>query len=103
METKINTGLLAFGMSGKVFHAPFIDAHPDFNLRGITERNRKIAATDYPSIISYNSIDELIADNEIDLLIINTPNFTHYEYAKQALKAGKHILVEKPFTATSTQ
>ena len=103
METKINTGLLAFGMSGKVFHAPFIDAHPGFNLRGITERNRKIAAADYPAIISYDSIDDLITDDEIDLVIINTPNFTHYEYAKQALKAGKHILVEKPFTATTAQ
>lgn len=103
MNTKINTGLLAFGMSGKVFHAPFIDAHPGFSLRGITERNRKVASADYPSILSYNSIDELIADDEIDLVIINTPNFTHYDYAKQALKAGKHILVEKPFTATSAQ
>lgn len=103
MNTKINTGLLAFGMSGKVFHAPFIHAHPGFNLRAITERTRKLAATDYPSIISYNSIEDLIADDEIDLVIVNTPSFTHYEYAKQALKAGKHILVEKPFTATSAQ
>lgn len=103
MSTKITTGLLAFGMSGKVFHAPFIEAHPGFHLHGITERNRKLAAAEYPSIISYDSIDELIADDEIDLVIINTPNFTHYEYAKQALLAGKHILVEKPFTATSTQ
>ncbi|MBC7614800.1 MAG: Gfo/Idh/MocA family oxidoreductase [Pedobacter sp.] len=103
MNTKINTGLLAFGMSGKVFHAPFINAHPGFSLRGITERNRKLATADYPSVISYNSIDELIADDEIDLVIVNTPNFTHFEYAKQALKAGKHILVEKPFTATSAQ
>lgn len=103
MNTKINTGILAFGMSGKVFHAPFIEAHPGFNLRGITERNRKLAADEYPSMISYNSIDELIADEEIDLVIINTPNFTHYDYAKQALLAGKHILVEKPFTPTSAQ
>ncbi|MGF1925448.1 MAG: Gfo/Idh/MocA family protein, partial [Bacteroidia bacterium] len=103
MSTKITTGLLAFGMSGKVFHAPFIEAHPGFHLHGITERNRKVAVLDYPSIISYDSIDELIADDEIDLVIINTPNFTHYEYAKQALLAGKHILVEKPFTAASTQ
>lgn len=103
MKTIINTGLLAYGMSGKVFHAPFIDAHPGFNLRGITERNRKQAVADYPSIISYNSIDALIADDEIDLVIINTPNFTHFEYAKAALHAGKHILVEKPFTATTAQ
>ena len=103
MNTKINTGLLAFGMSGKVFHAPFIDAHPGFSLRGITERNHKLATAEYPSIISYNSIDALISDDDIDLVIVNTPNFTHYEYAKKALKAGKHILVEKPFTATSAQ
>lgn len=103
MNSKINTGLLAYGMSGKVFHAPFVNTHPGFNLKSIVERNRKIAPNDYPEIISYNSVDELINDEGIDLVIINTPNNTHYEYAKQALKAGKHILVEKPFTATNEQ
>jgi len=94
---------MAYGMSGKVFHAPFVDTHPGFNLRGIVERNKKQAATDYPSIISYNSVDELLSDPEIDLVIINTPSYTHYEYAKKALEAGKHILVEKPFTATTKE
>lgn len=103
MNSKINTGLLAYGMSGKVFHAPFVSTHPGFNLRGIVERNHKIAQKDYPEIISYNSVDELLNDDAIDLVIINTPNNTHYEFAKQALKAGKHILVEKPFTATTEQ
>ena len=103
MNGKINTGLLAYGMSGKVFHAPFIATHEGFNLKGIVERTKKLAQLDYPEIISYNSVDELINDETIDLVIINTPNNTHYEYAKQALKAGKHILVEKPFTATTAQ
>lgn len=103
MEPQINTGLLAFGMSGKVFHAPFIATHPGFNLKGIVERTKKLAQYDYPEIKSYNSVDELINDPTIDLVIINTPNNTHYEYAKQALNAGKHILVEKPFTATTAQ
>ena len=103
MNNKINAGLLAYGMSGKVFHAPFVAAHSAFNLHAVTERNHKHAAADYPSVISYNSVDELLADPKIDLAIINTPNFTHFEYAKQALNAGKHILVEKPFTATSAQ
>ncbi|RZK58565.1 MAG: oxidoreductase [Pedobacter sp.] len=103
MNSKINTGLLAYGMSGKVFHAPFVSTHSGFNLKGIVERNRKIAQDDYPEIISYNSVDELINDEDIDLVIINTPNNKHYEYAKQALTAGKHILVEKPFTATTDQ
>jgi scyllo-inositol 2-dehydrogenase (NADP+) len=103
MSTQINTGLLAYGMSGKVFHAPFVDTHPGFKLHAVTERNKKQAVADYPSVISYNSIEELLADEAIDLVIINTPNYTHYEYAKQALIAGKHILVEKPFTATTAQ
>ena len=90
-------------MSGKVFHAPFVNAHPGFELRAITERNRKQAAIDYPGIISYDSIDELIQDEEIELIIINTPNYTHYDYAAKSLNAGKHILVEKPFTATSAE
>jgi scyllo-inositol 2-dehydrogenase (NADP+) len=103
MNSKINTGLLAYGMSGKVFHAPFVSTHPGFNFVGVTERNQKQAVKDYPSIKSYDSIEELIADESIELVIINTPNFTHYDYAKLALKAGKHILVEKPFTATGAQ
>ncbi len=103
MNNKINTGLLAYGMSGKVFHAPFIDSHPAFNLSAVTERNHKNAANDYPSIKSYNSVDDLLADDTIDLVIVNSPNYTHYEYAKLALMAGKHILVEKPFTATTAQ
>lgn len=103
MNRKINTGLLAYGMSGKVFHAPFISTHQGFNFTAIVERTNKIAKQDYPEIKSYNSVEELIADDSIELVIINTPNFTHYEYAKMALNAGKHILVEKPFTATVAQ
>jgi scyllo-inositol 2-dehydrogenase (NADP+) len=103
MNKKINTGLLAYGMSGKLFHAPFIEAHDGFNFTAIVERTNKLAQKDYPNIISYHSVEELIADDSIELIIINTPNFTHYEYAKAALNAGKHVLVEKPFTATSAQ
>ena len=103
MNRKINTGLLAYGMSGKVFHAPFISTHNGYNFTAIVERTNKLAQQDYPEIKSYNSVEELITDDSIELVIINTPNFTHYEYAKMALNAGKHILVEKPFTATVAQ
>ena len=103
MESVITTGLLAYGMSGKVFHAPFIEAHHGFKLRAITERTCKKASQDYPDIISYDSVDALLNDPVIDLVIINTPNNTHYEYAIQALRKGKHILVEKPFSATTAE
>lgn len=103
MNTQLKVGLLAYGMSGKVFHAPFVSTHPGFKLHAVLERNQKQAAAAYPEIVSYNTIDDLLADETIDLVIVNTPNYLHYQHAKQALNAGKHILVEKPFTATSTQ
>lgn len=96
----INTGLLAYGMSGKVFHAPFVSAHEGFNLVAVAERHTKQASGDYPGVISYNSPEDLLEDQNISLVIINTPNYTHYDYAKKALLKGKDILVEKPFTAT---
>ncbi|QNK62622.1 Gfo/Idh/MocA family oxidoreductase [Pedobacter sp. PAMC26386] len=103
MTKVITTGLMAYGMSGKIFHGPFLTAHPGFKLHAVTERNQKNAEKDFTGIISYNSIEDLLADQSIELIIINTPNYTHYNYAKQALNAGKHILVEKPFTATSAE
>lgn len=103
MDTTINTGLLAFGMSGQVFHAPFIFAHPAFTLSAITERSKKLAHQYYPEVRSCNSIDELIDDPNIELVIVNTPNNTHFEYAVKALKAGKHVLVEKPCTSNLTE
>lgn len=99
----ITAGLLAYGMSGKVFHAPFLNAHQGFNLKAVVERSKKNAVIDYPSIESYNSVDELLNDSEIELVVVNTPNNLHYQHSKAALQKGKHILVEKPFTATSVQ
>jgi len=99
----ITAGLLAYGMSGKVFHAPFLNAHNGFTLKAVVERSNKNAERDYPNVVSYNSVDELLADEEIELVIVNTPNNLHYEHAKAALEQGKHILVEKPFTATTAQ
>jgi len=107
METKsnkiIHVGLLAFGMSGRIFHAPFLTLAHGFNLRAVTERNEKKAKLYYPDIISYNNIDELLDDDNIELVVINTPNNLHYEHSKLALQKHKHILVEKPFTATAAQ
>ncbi len=103
MKKEIVTGIMSYGMSGKVFHAPFVNAHPGFKFHAITERTKKEAIKNYPGIISYDTIDELIDDEAIELIIINTPNYTHYDYASRCLNAGKDILVEKPFTATSAE
>jgi scyllo-inositol 2-dehydrogenase (NADP+) len=103
MENQIVTGILSYGMSGRLFHAPFVDTHGGFRFYAVTERNEKKAALRYPDIISYSSVDDLIADPKVELVIVNTPNNTHYEFSKKALLAGKHVLVEKPFAATSAE
>jgi scyllo-inositol 2-dehydrogenase (NADP+) len=103
MEQPIVTALLAYGMSGKVFHAPFLEAHPGFSLYAVLERNQKKALHDYPSIHSYSTLEELLHDDRIELVVINTPNNTHYEFALLALLAHKHILIEKPATTTSVE
>ena len=103
MNKPIITGILSYGMSGKLFHAPFVNAHSGFKLHAVTERTRKAAEERYTGIRSYDSVSELINDPEIELVIVNTPNNTHFEYAKEALQAGKHVLVEKPFAVSSKQ
>lgn len=103
MQKPIRTGILSFGMSGKLFHTPFVAAHPGFELYAVVERSEKTAQLRFPEIKSYNSVDELIADPAIELVIINTPNYTHFEFAQKSLRAGKHVLVEKPFTVTTAE
>jgi scyllo-inositol 2-dehydrogenase (NADP+) len=103
MSTPIVTGLMAYGMSGRIFHAPFISTNPAFSLKAVVERNEKKAANIYPDIISYNSIDDLLNDSEIELIIVNTPSYLHFEHAVKALNAGKHVLIEKPAAATSAE
>lgn len=100
-KKSIVTGILSYGMSGRVFHAPFIHQKTRFELRAIVERHEKRAQQRYPNIISYDSVAELLDDDVIELVIINTPNDTHVDYATKALEAGKHILVEKPFAPSS--
>jgi scyllo-inositol 2-dehydrogenase (NADP+) len=100
---KINTALLSFGMSGKLFHAPFIEVHPGFNFYAVWERSKNLAEEKYPGVKTYRTLQELLNDDAVELVIINTPNYTHYEYTKMALEAGKHIIVEKPFTVTSEE
>lgn len=98
MSTPINTALCSFGMSGLVFHSPFLTVNPHFNFYAVLERTKNIAAEKYPEVKTYRTLEAMLADDLVELVIVNTPNYTHYEYAKKALEAGKHVVVEKPFT-----
>ena len=103
MQKPIVTALLAYGMSGKLFHAPFVHAHPGFDFKGVLEHNTKKVNADYPAIKSYDKLEEILNDPEIELVIVNTPSNTHVDYSRMALLAGKDILVEKPLTLSQTQ
>jgi scyllo-inositol 2-dehydrogenase (NADP+) len=96
----INTALLSFGMSGQVFHAPFLRVHDGFNFYAVWERTKNLAQQKYPSVKTYRTLEDLLNDEAIELVVVNTPSVTHYEYAKRCLLAGKNVIVEKPFTAT---
>ena len=99
----INTALCSYGMSGHLFHAPFIKAHPDFNLYAVFERTKNLAEKKYPNIKTFRALEDILKDETIDLVVVNTPNITHYDYTKKALEAGKHVIVEKPFTVTTKE
>ena len=103
MNRTIVTGMASFGMSGRVFHGPLLRHHSNFKIKRIVERSKNTARADYPDAIISRSFEELLGDNEIELIVVNTPNRTHHELARNALQAGKHVVVEKPFTLTVAQ
>ncbi len=98
----LNVGIVGFGLSGQVFHAPFIDVNPDFNLHTIVTSGT-LAGEKYPSVKITPSFNELLVNPEIDIVIVCSPNALHFRHASEALRAGKHVIVEKPFTVNSTE
>lgn len=99
----INTAICSFGMSGLVFHAPFISVNPKFNFYGVLERTKNLAQEKYSNVKTFRTIDDLVNDKNIELVVVNTPNITHYEFTKKAIVAKKHVIIEKPFTATFSE
>jgi scyllo-inositol 2-dehydrogenase (NADP+) len=94
----LNVALCSYGMSGKVFHAPLITAEPHLQLHTILQRSEPTALADYPQVNIVNSFEALLANPDIHVVVVNTPNEHHYPMTKAALVAGKHVVVEKPFT-----
>lgn len=103
MSGGIKTGICSYGMSGKLFHAPFIQAHPGYELVAIVERHNQDSKERYPDAKLYRSVEELCADKELQLIVVNTPTYLHYEQAKMVLEAGKNMVIEKPFAVTTKE
>lgn len=98
----IQVGLAGFGMSGQIFHAPFISADPRFTLKKVYERTSDKSKQAYPSVEVVRTFDELLT-GDIDLVVVSTPNQYHVPMAAQAMRAGKSVIVEKPVAATSRE
>ncbi|KAG1753884.1 uncharacterized protein EDB91DRAFT_1043575 [Suillus paluster] len=102
----IKTCVLGVGLAGLTFHVPFVLALPElFTLTAVLERNPqtpggKVHQRFGATTKIYRTIEEVVNDPEIELVIVGTPNDTHYPLAKAALEAGKHVLVDKPVTET---
>ncbi|KAJ2720447.1 hypothetical protein GGI07_004593 [Coemansia sp. Benny D115] len=102
-SSPIKVGVVGFGMSARVFHCPLIDSNPNFELTAVVERHGAKSKQKYPQVQVLSSIEELVSLADIQLIVITTPNDTHVPYAKLSMQAGKHCVVEKPFTVTETE
>lgn len=103
MENEIGVGVIGFGLATRVFHAPFVTAVPGLQLYSIVERTNEEAVKSYPQCKTVRSVNELLSDTAVKLVVIATPNNTHFAMAKEALEAGKHVVIDKPFAASSAE
>ena len=99
----ITVGLVGFGSAARVFHAPVIRAVPGLELTAIAQRHGDSARQAYPEVQVFRDADALLASGAARLIVIATPNDTHYELARRALAAGHDVVVDKPFTLTSDE
>jgi scyllo-inositol 2-dehydrogenase (NADP+) len=105
-STPIRAGVLGYGLSGRVFHAPFLAANPDFSLDAIVTSNPERSAAaraSYPGVQVLRTAEELFSRGDLDLAVIGTPPETHVPLAHAALDAGLAVVIDKPFASTSRE
>ncbi len=96
--SRLQVGLIGYGYAGKTFHAPLIAAVPELALAAVASSDAAKVHADWPGVAVHASPAELIARDDLDLVVIATPNDTHFPLARDALLAGRHVVVDKPFT-----
>jgi predicted dehydrogenase len=103
MRNELRVGLIGYGFAGRTFHAPVITAVSDLKLAKVVQRSGTSAKERYPWVEVVNHVQDLYWDDNIELIVVTTPSTVHYEFVKDALQAGKHVIVEKPFTVTTDE
>jgi len=94
----LRAGLVGYGFAGQTFHAPVLSAVPGFELAAVASSQPQKVNADWPNAAVVPDVAALVARPDIDLVVVATPNALHYPVAKAALEAGKHVVVDKPFT-----
>ncbi len=103
MKDQITVALTSYGMSGKVFHGPLLKVNRNFKVKYILERTKSLSKEVFPDAEIIRTYETVLNDNAIELVVVNTPDELHYPMVKQALEAGKHVVVEKPATLRSSE
>lgn len=102
MSHTLNAALVGYGFAGKTFHAPFLSTTPGLSLSWVVSRDAAKVQADLPGC-RVGSLEEVLSDETVDLVVIATPNDTHAPLARQALLAGKHVVIDKPFALDLTE
>src|SRR5471030_1018426 len=100
MTDTLRVGLVGYGFASKTFHSPLISGTPGLELAVVSSSDASKVHADWPNVTVVDSAEKIFSDPTIDLVVIPTPNTTHFPLAQQALEAGKHVIVDKPFTVT---
>ncbi len=103
MKAIINVGLVGYGFASKTFHAPLIQATEGLDLVAVSSSDAAKVKADLPNVEIESQALALCKRPDLDLIVIPTPNDTHFPLAKAALAAGKHVVVDKPFTVTLSE
>jgi scyllo-inositol 2-dehydrogenase (NADP+) len=99
MQGLLNVALLGYGYAGRTLHAPLIASVPGLRLAAIGSGTPAKVHADLPDA-DVGTVDEVLVRPRVDVVVIATPNGTHVDFARRALEAGKHVVVDKPFTLT---
>jgi len=99
----IGVGLVGYGLAGAAFHAPLIEAEPRLRLRAVVTSRADQVHRDHPAARVVASADELLEDPQVELVVVAAPNAVHHQLAAAALRAGRHVVVDKPFVLTTAE
>src|ERR1700735_4860748 len=103
MQEAIRVGVVGFGLAGRIFHTAVIEATPGLELACVVERSGDAAKKEYPEAHVARTVEEMLGDAGIKLVVVATPSYSHYEVAQQCLSAQRNVVIDKPFTLKSKE